>query len=142
MAANFQHPFQCIHSIERLPIESQTLLIGSAGPRIYCHAADSGKRLAVWPRNVEPSDAETPKVASEESSSGNQAPPEKKRKVASGCGTDESKSTDEVSGTWSTIPMLVVSSNGEYVIALTGEDKTIRVLKLEEDGSLHQLSAR
>lgn len=147
MAGNFQHPFQCIQFIERQPAGLQDLLIASAGPRVYSYAAGSGQRLAIWPQNVAPSASENPNAGPESTSEG-QAPPEKKRKVSpSGNETNEGpRSTSEepgkVSVTWSTVPLLVPSSDGKYVVALTGEDKTIRVLKVEDEGSLKQLSAR
>lgn len=139
MAGNFQHPFQCIHVAER----QQSLLIASAGPRIYSYTVGTGKRLDVWPRSV------GPKSTSAEPSSESSAPPEKKRKVSPS--ENEALKTPKPSGervenqvlvTWSTIPLLAVSSNAEYVVALTGEDKTIRVLKVEENSTLCQLSAR
>ena len=146
MAENFQHPFQSLQFIERLSNGLQDLLIASAGPRVYSYAAGNGQRLGVWPQNVESFSNET---TGPESTSDGQAPPEKKRKVSpSGNETnEESKSTDgsdksHVSVTWSTVPLLVPSSDGKYVVALTGEDKTIRVLKLAEDGTLEQLNAR
>ena len=139
MAGNFQHPFQCMHLAGR----QQNLLIASAGPRIYSYAVGTGRRLDVWPRSV------CPKATVVEANSERQAPPEKKRKDS-----PPEKEASEVpktaregaenltSITWSAIPLLTVSSNGEYVVALTDEDKTIRVLKVEENGTFRQLSAR
>lgn len=137
----FQHPFQCIQFIERQSTGSQNLLIASAGSKVYSYAAATGQRLDIWPQNVNP--------GAGAESSGSQAPPEKKRKVVSSenASTDDSKRTvegnrDQKSSTWSTIPILTVSSSGTYAVALTAEDKTIRVLKVEGDGTLHQLCAR
>jgi tRNA (guanine-N(7)-)-methyltransferase subunit TRM82 len=78
----------------------------------------------VWPQNVDAAVS-----ASEE-----QAPPEKRRKLSA-----EEKS---VKPGWSTIPILKVSSDGKHVVAVTAEDKGIRVLQLNEDGTLRQLSSR
>lgn len=136
MAGSFQHPFQCLQFIEK----QQRLLIASAGSKIFSYAAETGKRLDVWPRNV------GPKI---ESSTESHAPHEKKRKVsppengpAEVTKSPEEETESQTSSTWSTIPILTISSGGEYVVALTGEDKTIRVLKVAEDGTLRQLSAR
>lgn len=142
MAGNFQHPFQCLQLIERQSTGSQDLLIASAGPSVYSYAAGSGQRLAIWPQNIESVNKENLKTEPE-STSENQ-PPEKRRKVSPARNeeSEDSKSTGQVQVTWSTVPLLVPSSDGKYVVALTGEDKTIRVLKVEEDGTLQQLSAR
>lgn len=149
MAGNLQHPFQCVQFIERQANGLQDLLVASAGSRIYSYAVGNGQRLAVWPENAGPFNSENVGTTGPQSSSDGQAPPEKKRKVSPGNEKNEdSKSATESSGksqlsvTWSTVPVLVPSSDGQYMVALTGEDKTIRVLKVAEDGTLEQLSAR
>ncbi|KAJ5601068.1 tRNA methyltransferase [Penicillium lagena] len=119
--AQFQQPFHCLQYVQRQPTD---LLIGSAGQRIYSYAAPTGKRLDVWPQNVD----------SANSASGDQAPPEKRRKLSA-----EEKSDKP---TWSTIPILKVSPDGKHVVAVTAEDKSIRVLQLDDDGTLQQLSSR
>lgn len=134
MTANFQHPFHCVQFLERQSTGLQDLLLASSGTKIYSYAAESGQRLATWPVNVD-----------------GQEPPEKKRKVSNAeeqpekedskdTGEESKKST--VSIAWSNIPLLVASSNGKYLVALTSEDKCVRVFVVNEDGSLEQLSAR
>lgn len=134
MAANFQHPFHCVQFLERQSTGLQDLVLASFGPKIHSYAAESGQRLATWPENVD-----------------GREPPEKKRKVSNAeeqsdkegsknTGEESNKST--VSIVWSSVPLLVVSSNGKYLVALTSEDKCIRVFAVHEDGSLEQLSAR
>lgn len=136
MAGNFQHPFLRIQHVDRQSTGSQNLLIASSGPRLYSYGAESGEQLAIWPRNVD---------AAEE----NQEPPEKKRRVSNSeaPANEDSKSVGEawkslVSITWSSIPLLVASSSGKHVVALTSEDKCIRVFSVGDDGDLEQLSAR
>lgn len=136
MTGRFQHPFHCVQFVERQSKGLQDLLIASAGPKIYSYAARDGRRLAVWPQD----------------GPGNtQEPPEKKRRV-SGSDVPESegdvKSAEEETGKapvtieWSNVPLLVTSSDGAHVVALTGEDKCIRVLSVGENGTLEQLCAR
>lgn len=136
MTGHFQHPFHCVQFLDRQSNGTQDLLIASAGPKIYSYAARDGRRLAVWPQD----------------GAGNtQEPPEKKRKVSS-AGAPESegdvKSAEEKTGKapvsieWSNIPLLVASSDGAHVVALTGEDKCIRVLSVAGNGALEQLCAR
>ena len=134
MTGNFQHPFQRIQFLDRRSSGRQDLLVASSGSKIYSYAAESGQRLAIWPQNVE----------------GSQEPPEKKRRLSNAAeptseankpaGKDPEKSP--VSIAWSNIPLLVASSSGEHVVALTAEDKCVRVFAVGEDGALEQLNAR
>ncbi|OJJ47832.1 hypothetical protein ASPZODRAFT_131423 [Penicilliopsis zonata CBS 506.65] len=130
MSASFQQPFQGILYVDKKTAGSRRLMVASAGSKLYSYDAASGQRLAVWPADSE--------LRNEESqpASDPQGPPEKKRKIS------EAKDVDAVSVTWSNIPLLISSSNGEYVIALTAEDKCIRVFRVEDDGTLRHLSAR
>ena len=139
MAAIFQYPFQCIRLVGQQSSGRQ-LIVASAGSKIYTYAAETGERIAIWP---EAANTAAPSTAGEE-------PLEKRRKVSP---TPDQSSEDpkpasqksgkpESSPAWSTIPILVVSADGEYVIAVTAEDKCIRVFEVEENGSLKQLSER
>ncbi|PYI25898.1 putative tRNA methyltransferase [Aspergillus indologenus CBS 114.80] len=131
MAFNFQYPFQCVQFVQR---PQAKLLLASAGPRLYSYSAETGQRLASWPQDTGSSDQE---------------PPEKKRKVSTAeAGPVEEPETAEktekskVPPAWSNIPIVTSTSNGEYAIAVTGEDKCIRVFQLQDDGSFQQLSER
>ena len=130
--AQFQHPFHCVQYVERQPTG---LLIGSAGQKIYSYAASTGQRLDVWPRNVDSVHSESKEAAVPTSEE--QAPPEKRRRLSAEPDTAKSDKP-----TWSTIPILKVSVDGTYVVAVTAEDKCIRVLQLGQDGTLQQLSSR
>jgi tRNA (guanine-N(7)-)-methyltransferase subunit TRM82 len=140
MAANFQHPFQCIQFVEKKREGSQKLLIASAGASLYCYAAETGQRLSSWPQDVDASNANN---SGAETGSEDQGPPEKKRKVSPSAEELAKDSKAAVKApTWSIIPILVASSNGDYLIALTAEDKCIRVFQLKDDGTFEQLSER
>ena len=143
MAANFQLPLQCLQSLEKRGAESQRFLIASSGGKIYSYAAETGQRLSSWPQDVDASNANNSKATETETGSEDQAPPEKKRKVSpSEEGPAETSKSTVKASTWSSIPCLVAHSNGDYVIALTAEDKCVRVLRLKDDGTLEQLSER
>lgn len=129
MSAQFQHPLQCLRLVQRSPTN---ILIGSAGSKLYSYSAETGQRLAVWPADV--ASSETNPVDAE--STPEQGPPEKKRKVSS----SESQSIEKPA--WSNIPIVTGTSNGEHIVALTAEDKCVRVFQLQEDGSFVQLSER
>ncbi|PYI03656.1 hypothetical protein BO78DRAFT_374777 [Aspergillus sclerotiicarbonarius CBS 121057] len=129
MAANFQHPFQCFHFVPR---PNTNLLIGSAGSKLYSYSAETGERLAVWPQEVDSANAN----AVDADSGSEQGPPGKKRKVSA------SESQTNEKSAWSSIPIVTTTTNGEYIVALTAEDKCLRVFQLQEDGSFTQLSER
>lgn len=142
MMASFQHPIQSLKLVKRQSQGLSNVLVASAGPYIYSYAAESGQRLAVWPQHVETSrgTASGPTSTSED-----QAPPEKRIKLSSPETEFEDKpsaTTDKNSLTWTNIPMVLATSDGKHVVALTAEDKCIRVFSLSEDGKFKELSSR
>ena len=134
--ASFQHPFQCLQYVKRQSESLSDLLIASAGRQLYSYDAANGQRLDIWPQHVE---SET---ASATSTSEGQAPPEKRRKLSPASEDQKSEQPSSNTPTWSNIPILVTSADGKYVIALTAEDKAIRVLQLSKDGKFQELSSR
>ncbi|KAJ5084839.1 hypothetical protein NUU61_009418 [Penicillium alfredii] len=137
--AQFQHPFQCLRYVARQPAGLSDVFIGSAGKNIYVYAAASGQRLDVWPQNVDTSAEKTDAASTTQ----DQCPPEKRRKISPG--SEEQKngeSKQALSPTWSNIPIVVTSSDGKYVVAVTAEDKSVRVFSLGEDSQMQQLSSR
>lgn len=134
MAPKFQHPFQCLQYLRKSKADSCGLLIASAGPKIYSCRASLGYRVAVWPSDSK-GNGDTALVAER------QGPPEKKRKFSPST-EDEDKNIAKTAVTWSNVPLLVASPDEQYIIALTAEDKCIRVFMVEDDGCLRQLSAR
>lgn len=137
--ASFQHPIQSFELVKRQSQGLSNVLLASAGPYIYSYAAESGQRLDVWPQHVETSRAA---ASGPTSTSEDQAPPEKRIKLSS----PESESEDKPSATnpltWTNIPMVLSTSDGKHVVALTAEDKCIRVFSLSEDGKFKELSSR
>ncbi|KAK1145904.1 tRNA (guanine-N(7)-)-methyltransferase non-catalytic subunit trm82 [Aspergillus melleus] len=137
MVAILQHPFLRLQFVDRQHVGRQNIIVGSAGSKLYSYAAETGQRLASWPQAEDQSNVE------------NQGPPEKKRKLSA---TDETAaeqptSTNGASAkpktpSWTSIPLVVASSTGEHVVAMTLEDKCVRVFQLGEDGSFQQLSER
>ncbi|KAJ5893336.1 hypothetical protein N7495_005027 [Penicillium taxi] len=134
--ANFQHPFQRLQYVKRQSQDLSDVLVASAGLYLYSYAAADGQRLDVWPQHV----AESTTAAA--SSSEGQSPPEKRRKLSTEFEGNKEKDTSNYKPTWSNIPLMVASSDGKYVVILTAEDKSIRVLELKNDGKLQELSSR
>lgn len=141
MAATFQHPFQCMQFLKKRKAGNDDMLIASAGPRIYSYVASTGRRLAVWPNDSNHSGNDGKVQADVASDSNGQEPPEKKRKISADL-ENGSGHAAEIAVAWSNIPLLATSPSGDYLVALTAEDKCIRVFRIEDDGSLRHLSAR
>lgn len=135
--ANFQKPFQCLTYFRRRSYGLSDLIIASAGQYLYSFAEADGQRLDVWPKNVGPSSdpASDTDLAPE-----SEAPPEKKRKLSSVL--EEENGSGEKAIAWSSIPIIVTSSDGKYVVVMTAEDKSIRVLELSDEGKFRELSSR
>lgn len=135
--ASFQQPFQCLRYVKRQSTDPSEIIIASAGRHIYTINAVDGQRLDVWPQTLDSSSGSTSeRIPIAES----EVPPEKKRKISSDLKAQEDN-PDQVP-TWSSIPLVVTSSDGKYVVALTAEDKSIRVLELSHGGCLKELSSR
>lgn len=143
--ASFQHPFQCLRCVKRQAEGQQDLLVATAGRNLYSYAAASGQRLDVWPKGL---DTNTGSASGGVSTADGQAPPEKKRKLSLASEqqgeqkSGQKKNTGSKPPAWTTIPILAVSHDCKYVVAVTGEDKCIRVFDLSEDGKFQQLSSR
>ncbi|KAL6232990.1 hypothetical protein BDW75DRAFT_8674 [Aspergillus navahoensis] len=132
MNENFQHPIQCIQFVKKKNGKHRDVLVASAGAKLFSYATDSGRRLSVWPQDGAGSNSET------------EGPPEKKRKVEPSLENKGDAGAAAAKNTcmWTNIPILTSTPDGEYLVALTGEDKCIRVFQIEEDGSFVQLSGR
>ncbi|KAL4808666.1 hypothetical protein BDV18DRAFT_132873 [Aspergillus unguis] len=142
--ADFQHPLQCIQFVKKQNSSSRNVLVASAGAKLFSFAAESGQRLSVWPQ--EGADTSDGGANTIESNPEDEGPPGKKRKVDSSSGSKEEQkggaTTTKKSSSWTSIPILASTPDGEYLVALTGEDKCIRVFQVRDDGSFLQLSER
>lgn len=135
--ASFQKPFQCLKYFKRQPAGLCDLLITSAGSYLYSFAEADGQRLDVWPQDVDPS---SDSVSGAALTADSEAPPEKKRRI-SPAAENQNGCSDKVPA-WSSIPFIVTSSDGKYVVVMTAEDKSIRVLTLSPEGKFRELSCR
>ncbi|KAJ5712876.1 tRNA (guanine-N(7)-)-methyltransferase non-catalytic subunit trm82 [Penicillium malachiteum] len=138
--ASLQHPFQCLQVAKRGSQGLPDLLIATAGRYLYAYNATNGQRLDAWPQDV---GSVTESTSSTVQTADAHAPPEKRRKLSSDSEVQEQKQTsNKKAPIWTVIPLVVTSSDGKYVIALTGEDKAIRVFELNIDGKFKELSSR
>ena len=159
------HPFQCLYYCQQASQSGTGILVGASGRYIHTFSAQNGRYLSTWPSfgkyEQSRSNDESNKIRSEVADrsvtpqDGSERPP-KRQKMS--LARDESGSSsaeivvegDSDDGGWSSpeqsprtpIIKLTGTSNGQQVVATTGEDKCIRVLNLAADGTLTQLSER
>jgi tRNA (guanine-N(7)-)-methyltransferase subunit TRM82 len=111
------HPFQKLayHKHEGRP-ESE-FLFTACGPQIAVLSAQNGSAISAWPDVERMED--------------HREPPEKRRKT-------------EPNGSVPTpnVIELEVSADGQYLVAVTGEDKAVHVFSLDHEGNLTHLNSR
>jgi tRNA (guanine-N(7)-)-methyltransferase subunit TRM82 len=134
MALKAQYPFHCIQY-------AGGVIVASAGPKLYSFSASDGRKLSTWPESKTSISGE---AETNDAAEGSDGPPEKKRKIspdsAAKGGHEEKQNSDTTA--WSSIPILITSPTGRHVVALTAEDKHIRVFDVNSEGVLTQLSSR
>ncbi|KAF2118508.1 tRNA methyltransferas-like protein [Lophiotrema nucula] len=120
-----QYPYQCIESCNRSATEdSRWILFGGRGSKLV--AQSSTGVASVWP----PEDEDLAVSMSGWHEDEPTEPPGKKIKL--------SHSNDQIS----TFSSLTLSHDGQHLIAVTSEDKSIRVFQIDSDCNLRQLSQR
>ena len=153
-----QHPFQCLLYCSQ-SYEHQ-ILVAAAGPYIHTFDVNNGVHLSTWP----PPDSKSHSIVEvEDKSNGGNGVAEqntdkyehhraaKRRKISPVYGGSESSSAEiVVESNSNEIPQppnppivkLIATRDGHYVVAVTGEDKSIRVLLLLANGTLEQVNER
>ena len=156
-------PFQGLVCCPNASNVRSSILLAASGPYIYSFDAQDGSYLSSWPsQGLERREVALAEVSWAEESTSTKAcesteverPPKRRRTslsravssstsaeilIESQVKTDSNK-TPQVSH--ADVSRLICTSNGGHVIAVTGEDKAIRVFQLWEDGSLTQISER
>ena len=156
------HPYQCLYYCQQA---SQSILVGASGCFVHTFNAQNGKHLSTWPAfgKYARSTSFGEKVQVDSEVSNRRITPQiiparspKRQKMS--LARDESGSSsaeivvaqDSDNGEcWSPeqtprtpVIKLAGTSDGQQVVATTGEDKCIRVFNLAADGTLTQLSER
>lgn len=151
-------PFQCLLYCPSASARKPSVLLAASGPLLYSFGIQDGLLLSIWPTH----DLEGTPVALDESLACAGRPEftdaersAKRRRVSLSREVSSSTSAEivletpnatkpskELQVSNSEINKLIRTSSGEYVVAVTGEDKTIRVFELQRDGSLMQISER
>ena len=141
------------------------MLIAASGPQLDSFSLEDGALLSSWRcpfstgqehRDAREDVAVAPTDFTQNSGSSveivpNAAPPAKKRKLSNGeevVADSNGQSKKKVSNrppvkkSAPCVISLAATSTGSYIVAVTGEDKTVRVFKHKGDGKLDQLSER
>lgn len=158
------HPYQCLLCC-KLPDEPQTaIIVAASGPFIHMFSACDGNLMSTWPQqNSTENSNQKPEIGKDGSVADSTTAvnvtvaerPPKRRKV-SASRDDSSSSTDIIveegnnnvesslmkQPSSSPIVNLACTSSGKNVVAVTGEDKCIRVFELTASGTMNQLSER
>ena len=157
-------PFQCIHACYRGHHERSNILLASSGASIFSFDLSDGALISVWSvsredptiSNFVSVQIATPKEEIEQSleKQSDTERPSKRRRLSSPTNRSDSASAEIVveesdalaknlkkTKTLSVLKM-IATSDGQHVVAVTGEDKCIHVFELLANGSLQQLSER
>lgn len=162
-----RQPFQCLGTCSPTGTSDSQLLIAAAGSHIYTYRLKNGELLATWPPSQTGGSGsrENTRKAQQAVDEGREAfpgsvnlgtddePQSKRRKLSASGETSDSTSTEivveksinaDASSIVSKFPVikLATTSDGKHVIAVTGDDKCIRVFSVLPDGALRQLSER
>ena len=159
------HPYQCLLYCQQASQSETGILVGACGSSIRTFNAQNGQYLSSWPpfqsiahaRSVESSNTkESEEPLLKDPLEDEPERPTKRQRLSPAREESASSSTEivvagdsdnrEVSTSQQpSIPPIIKlagTSTGEHVIAVTGEDKCIRVFDLAADGTLTQLSER
>ncbi|OJD30952.1 trna methyltransferase [Diplodia corticola] len=120
-----KHPYQCLVALERVGSQDVKLLLAASAHNLLCIDLATGEIRSIWSAassSNAPPDGPQPETP--------EGPPEKKRKVS------------EDPAPRPRIIRLVASHDGQYIVAVTGEDKRVRVFSLDASGALKHLSER
>lgn len=159
------HPYQCLYYCQQPSQSESDVLVAASGSCIYTFSAQNGRYLSTWPSHNEieqtqpvshksENKPETPHLKSP-AQNGSERPT--KRQKTSLARQESSSSSAEIvvaadiydyelsnpqQPSKPPIIKLAGTSNGRQLVAVTGEDKCIRVFDLAADGTLTQLSER
>ena len=145
--------------------QSKGILVGANGSSIHTFSAQNGRYLSTWPSlyNSTRSQAKGQDLVDNSGTlplndppPDDSGPPSKRQKLSLARDESSNSATEIVvardsDNDESTFPQQLLSplviklagaSNGQHVVAVTGEDKCIRVFDLAADGTLTQLSER
>ncbi|KAK8254712.1 tRNA methyltransferase-like protein [Phyllosticta capitalensis] len=119
-----QHPYQCLHVLRHVGSQPVNFLLAASAYKLLNIDLDSGNILASWS-----AEALGGLTAENQQSEASEEPPGKKRKISG----DASRPS---------IIKLATSHDGTHAVAITGEDKSVRVFSIAASGELKHVSER
>ncbi|KAL8996450.1 MAG: hypothetical protein Q9169_004044 [Polycauliona sp. 2 TL-2023] len=149
------HPFQCLLVCKLAVAGSPDVLLAASRSRLLVFSLSNGNLISTWQSSQKsPAASSNVEIVLPEND-GSERPAKRLKKSSTNEGSDSSsaeivtedaqklsvKSSKPQTGV-SNIIMLTVSSDGQYIVAVTDEDKCVRVLHLDHSGCLQQLSER
>ncbi len=158
------HPYQCLLYCSRPGQAEAGILVASSGPYIHTFNVHNGTYLSSWPSGQGYGESSKDDATTElgsgltgktEVDQEDPQRPRKRRKLSPP--RDDSGSSAEIvvnggdahdqnpklkPAISPPVIKLAGTSNGHHVVAITGEDKCIRVFELRENGCLIQLTER
>ena len=159
------HPYQCLCYCPRAGQLETGILVGASGCSIHTFSAQNGRYLSTWPplekdvqarlrRHRSENDSEVSNL--KKSSQDDFERSVKRQKLSltrdeSGSSSaeivvardsDNEQLSSQQAPPKPSVVKLACTLNGQHVVAVTGEDKCIRVFDLAADGTLIQLSER
>ena len=154
------HPYQCLIYCYQACQNETGILVAASGPYIHTLSTKNGRYLSTWPslditaqiHSIGQHNGHEFEVPHQDyfrrPSKRQKLPPARDESGSSSVEIVVAEDSDNVESTTSQQPSvppvikLAGTSTGQYVIAVTGEDKCIRVFDLAANGTLTQLSER
>lgn len=151
------HPYQCLLYCSRIVQSNCHVLVAACGPYIHTFNAVSGDFLSTWPRlensagPIEKSQCVPLKRSASNLERDSSSKQQKRQELSPAREDSDSSAAEILAKDWQNggkpppkppIIKLAATSNGQYVVAATGEDKCIRVFEVLESGALKQISER
>ena len=155
-AFNMMHIFQCLLVCKLDAPGISEVLLAASRSRIFVFSMSSGNLISTWQSSLKSAAAS---LRAENFLSEDHGPAERPAKRLKKCSPKEgsdTSSTEIVTEDAQTKPVkssrpqtgnanvikLTATSDGRHVVAVTDEDKCVRVLHLDPNGCLRQLSER
>ena len=154
-AFDMMHLFQCLLVCRLDAPGTSNVLLAASRSRIFVFSLSSGNLITTWQSSQKPAAASSKVEKTLPEYHGPERPAKRLKKCTPNEGSDTS-STEIVTGDAQTKPIksskpqtgnanvikLIGTSDGRHVVAVTDEDKCVRVLHLDLHGRLQQLSDR
>lgn len=147
--------FQCLLFCKLALAENPEVLLAASRSRIFVYSLPSGNLISTWQGSQTPAAASSNVGKTLPVNDGSERPAKRLKRSSPNEGSDSSSAeivtedaqTNPVKSSKrqireSNVIKLAVTSDGRYVVAVTDEDKCVRVLHLDPKGCLQQLSQR